>query len=228
MIRIIVYHNNELIKTYEFEKSSVMIGRLSKNDVPLNSMSISRAHSKIYYNWGKKSYSVCDLSSQNGTYIDSAHVCESEISSGVKLVLGEYEIVPEFIGAPRVKDEEWGVTYRDIGENDEKNVSAVNNKEIPVKAFFIELNDKILYKINKNEMYFGNAPDDDFYVESSGTSALEKMATLTVGDNGYNVKSNVAMMKFKINGTMENECFLQNKDQIEFGSTVFTFKIKSD
>lgn len=252
MIKAIVYHNGEQIKTYEFEKSLITVGRLPQNDIPINSMSISRMHLKVAYDWEKEAYFATDLNSLNGTFINGEKISgDTQLESGVKLVSGQFVIVLEFVGTPSQEEANNGISYDSPAEMtnagaDESNVFSVSSdglffsnkvatgkkddaiEEIPVKAFLIELNNKIIYKINKREMTFGNAASDDFYIES-GVFASENMATLTVGDDwDYLLQSNTMIGKFKLNGVKVNKGFLQNKDRIEFGSSVFTFKLKTD
>jgi len=254
MIKAIVYHNGAQIKTYEFEKSLITIGRLPQNDIPINSMAISRMHLKITYNWDKQAYFATDLNSLNGTQINGVKIDgETQIKSGVELVSGQFLIRLEFIGAPKPEETNNGIYYDSPAEMTNTTAAEDSNifstvgtsrdgiffskiaagkrgdgdEEIAAKAFLIELNNKIIYKINKRVMSFGNAATDDFYIES-GVFASENMATLTVGDDGYTLQSNTMMGKFKLNGNKVSKCLLQNKDRIEFGGSVFTFKLKND
>lgn len=254
MIKAIVYHNGEQIKTYEFEKSLITVGRLPQNDIPINSMSISRMHLKIAYNWEKQAYFATDLNSLNGTFVKGEKISgDTQLDSSEKLVSGQFVIAIEFVGVPTPEDAANGISYdspaemTNAGVEDSNVFSAAgtgsdglffskvaSNKkdnaieEIPVKAFVIELDKKIIYKIDKREMTFGNSANDDFFIES-GVFASENMATLTVGENwDYLLQSNSMMGKFKLNGVKVNRCVLQNKDRIEFGSSLFIFKLKND
>jgi len=252
MIKAIVYHNGEQIKTYEFEKSLITVGRLPQSDIPINSTSISRIHLKITYNWGKQAYFVTDLNSLNGTSINGVKIAgDTQLNSGEKLVTGKFAIVFEFIGAPKIKEVNDRIiddfspeksADADVAEETSAPSAIANsgdgiffsnvikkgdNEEIPAHAFLIELNNKIIYKINKRVMSFGNAANDDFYIES-GVFASENMATLTVSEDGYLLHSNTMMGRFKVNGNKVSKRLLQNKDRIELGGNVFTFKMKND
>jgi pSer/pThr/pTyr-binding forkhead associated (FHA) protein len=249
MIKAIVYHNGEQIKTYEFDKSLITVGRLSQNDIPINSMAISRMHLKISYNWEKQAYFASDMNSLNGTYIYGEKITiDTPLENNVKLVSGQFSIILEFVGTPSFEEANNSVSsdssaeITNMSEAEDSNVfSAIptskdgiffsqvvaGNEEIPAKAFFIELNNKIIYKINKRVMAFGNAANDDFYI-GSGIFASENMATLTVSDDGYLLQSNTMMGKFKVNGNKVSKCLLKNKDRVEFGASVFTFKLKAD
>jgi hypothetical protein len=199
----------------------------------------------------KQAYFVTDLDSLNGTFINGVKITgATQLKSGDKLISGQFAILLEFTGVPKIEDGGVGISYdssseADTGETEESNIySAIGasrdgiffskvasdrkeDEDIPAKAFLIELNNKIIYKINKRVMSFGNAANDDFYIES-GVFASENMATLTIGEDGYLLHSNTMMGKFKKKKKKVNKCILQNKDRIEFGGSVFTFKLKND
>jgi len=243
MIKGIVYHNGELIKTYEFQKSSVSIGRLPQNDIIINSAEISRTHLEIAYDWEKGAYFANDLNSLNGTLLNGKKITEAtRIESGAKLTSGNFAIVLEFIGSPKLgSGEEDGddVSEQPIKstgdmffsmsaskESSSKEDEVESDEKIETKAFFIEANKKIIHRVNKKVMSFGNSQSDDIYIESK-VFASENMATLTISEAGYSLQSNTMMVKFKLNGNRVSECLLKNNDRIEFGSSLFTFKLKN-
>ncbi|MCL2844210.1 MAG: FHA domain-containing protein [Chitinivibrionia bacterium] len=238
MIKAIVYHNAELIKTYEFSKSPVSVGRLPHNNIPINSMGVSRQHLQISYDWDKKAYFVDDLGSTNGTFIDDKKITNMRVESGAKITLGEFTIALEFVGEPPVAVEVASEDLQDSGDNlssatlsskdgmffsKVSSDSETDDEKIVVKAFLIELNNKIIYPINKRTMMFGSVPEDDFYV-ASGIFDSENIAKLTINNGEYLIQGK----KFKHNGNKVSKCVLQNKDRIEIGNCVFTFKIKAD
>jgi hypothetical protein len=247
MIKAIVFHNAELIKTYEFSKSPVMVGRLPQNDIPINDMGISHQHLQISYDRGKKTYFAADLGSPDGIFLDGKKISDTytQIESGARLVAGKFSILVEFVGVPIVgmEGESHSAHGGDSSHDDNKAAapsskdgiffskipadSESGNEVISVKAFLIELNNKIIYKLNKRSMSFGSSHEDDFFVEG-GVFASENMATLTVSGDEYLLQSNTVAGKFKVNGRKTGKCVLENKDRIEFGNNVFTFKVKND
>ncbi len=101
MIRLIVYHNKEQIKTYQFEPQDITIGRLPENVIPIASMSISRKHAVIKHE--DNTFTVYDNDSLNGTYINNKKVKSAKVSSGDRLSIGDYEL-----------------EFRDLDEEDRK------------------------------------------------------------------------------------------------------------
>jgi transcriptional regulator with GAF, ATPase, and Fis domain len=75
----------------EFEKDNYFIGRDEGNDLVLEDGSISRVHAKIVHD--PSGWSIHDLNSTNGVYINNAKVKEMPIKPGDVLVLGEYTFI---------------------------------------------------------------------------------------------------------------------------------------
>ena len=75
----------------EFEKDNYFIGREDGNDLVLEDASISRVHAKFMHD--ASGWSVVDLNSTNGVYINNAKVKEMPIKSGDVIVLGEYTFI---------------------------------------------------------------------------------------------------------------------------------------
>ena len=69
MLQFTVLHNDDAIKTYEFDAPPVTIGRLPENDIPLASISVSRRHARIEQDAANQ-YTVTDLNSLNGTIVN--------------------------------------------------------------------------------------------------------------------------------------------------------------
>ncbi|MEK7863076.1 MAG: FHA domain-containing protein, partial [Chloroflexota bacterium] len=75
----------------DFEKDNFFIGREDGNDLVLEDASISRVHAKFMHD--ASGWSVVDLNSTNGVYINNAKVKEMPIKSGDVIVLGEYTFI---------------------------------------------------------------------------------------------------------------------------------------
>ena len=82
----------------DFEKDNFFIGREDGNDLVLEDASISRVHAKFMHD--ASGWSVVDLNSTNGVYVNNAKVKEMPIKSGDVLVLGEYTFIVRGTGAP--------------------------------------------------------------------------------------------------------------------------------
>jgi transcriptional regulator with GAF, ATPase, and Fis domain len=71
-----------------FDKDNFFIGREEGNDLILDDGSISRVHAKFVKDPG--GWSIADLNSTNGVYVNNARSKEMPIKEGDVLVLGEY------------------------------------------------------------------------------------------------------------------------------------------
>jgi diguanylate cyclase (GGDEF)-like protein len=72
---------------FRIAKSSVVVGRGEEADVVLTNEGISRAHARIDAH--DNSFSITDLGSTNGTFVNGAPVRQSALLNGDKILLGD-------------------------------------------------------------------------------------------------------------------------------------------
>jgi pSer/pThr/pTyr-binding forkhead associated (FHA) protein len=70
------------------------IGRDTTNEIQLDDITVSRTHAMITKNNG---YSIKDLGSLNGTYLNAVAVRESKVNAGDEIQIGKYHLTL-FIG----------------------------------------------------------------------------------------------------------------------------------
>ncbi|MGD9200635.1 MAG: FHA domain-containing protein [Chitinispirillia bacterium] len=245
MLQFTVYHNDELIKTYEFEDSTITIGRLPENDIPIASISISRRHVRIEKD-STHQFLLSDLNSLNGTFVNNKKITKTSISDGDKITIGKYTInIGISSGSDSSaednskdnKSEENGVVDLeniqkeepdtiDIDENtgdkelkdDEQNENGKKSK-----ILLIETNKHVIYKIDKPIMSIGSSESDDIFVE--GFLITDEHVIIEKKDDGMWIHANKLMGRFKINGKKENKHKLQHKDRIEIGTSTFRYMV---
>jgi diguanylate cyclase (GGDEF)-like protein len=83
---IVVIYGTELGKRLELGATPFEIGRSSNNDLFIDQESVSRHHARITYHDGK--YSLADLGSTNGTYINDESVRERPLHDGDQVRIG--------------------------------------------------------------------------------------------------------------------------------------------
>jgi Nif-specific regulatory protein len=76
---------------YVLAESDVSIGRSSGNDIAIADLSLSRRHSTVQYTNG--SYTVRDLESNNGTFVNNVSVRECALSHGDRIAIGDSVLV---------------------------------------------------------------------------------------------------------------------------------------
>ena len=72
---------------YLLDTNQTKIGRDTNNDIHLDDITVSRSHAMISKNNG---YSIKDLGSLNGTYINAISMKESNIKAGDEIQIGKY------------------------------------------------------------------------------------------------------------------------------------------
>jgi diguanylate cyclase (GGDEF)-like protein len=83
---IVVIYGTELGKRLELGVTPFEIGRSSNNDLFIDQESVSRHHARITYRDGN--YSLADLDSTNGTYINDESVHERRLHDGDQVRIG--------------------------------------------------------------------------------------------------------------------------------------------
>jgi pSer/pThr/pTyr-binding forkhead associated (FHA) protein len=69
----------------------VTVGRHPQSDIFLNDITVSRRHAELRRSGTK--YSVADLGSLNGTYVNRSRVDSSNLSSGDELQVGKFRLL---------------------------------------------------------------------------------------------------------------------------------------
>ena len=76
------------------DASETKIGRDTTNEIQLDDITVSRSHAMISK---KDGYSIKDLGSLNGTYLNAIAVRDSKVSTGDEIQIGKYHLTL-FIG----------------------------------------------------------------------------------------------------------------------------------
>ena len=84
---IVVIYGSEIGRRVTLGTAPFEIGRSSKNDLFLDQESVSRSHARVAYD-GSGGYSICDLGSTNGTFVNDVVVKERTLSDGDQIQIG--------------------------------------------------------------------------------------------------------------------------------------------
>lgn len=76
---------------FTFDTDVVTVGRHQQSDVFLNDITVSRRHAELRRDGAK--YSVADLGSLNGTYVNRSRVDSSSLSTGDELQIGKFRLL---------------------------------------------------------------------------------------------------------------------------------------
>jgi diguanylate cyclase (GGDEF)-like protein len=84
---IVVIYGSEIGRRVTLGTAPFEIGRSSKNDLFIDQESVSRAHARVSYD-GAGGYSICDLGSTNGTFVNDTAVKERVLNDGDQIHIG--------------------------------------------------------------------------------------------------------------------------------------------
>ncbi len=235
MLHFTVFHNDEPIKTYEIGETSITVGRLPENTIPIASISISRRHVRIEKDLTHQ-YVLTDLNSLNGTFVNNKKVTKKVLSDGDKITIGKYsmlfEVVPdngEIEEEPVQEKKNDQVQYEEIAspkdeiEEDTLNSNGFNDQRDSSRgnSILIETNKHVVYKIDKPIITIGSSEKDDIFVE--GFLITDGHVLIDKDDKGTWIHANKLMGRVKINGKKESRHLLKHKDRIEIGTSTFRY-----
>lgn len=76
---------------FTLDRDLVTVGRHPQSDIFLNDITVSRRHAELKRDGTK--YSVSDLGSLNGTYVNRSRVDSSALTSGDELQIGKFRLL---------------------------------------------------------------------------------------------------------------------------------------
>lgn len=85
---LVVIYGRDLGKKYQVDARSLVIGRSSKSDIPLDGDSVSRSHCKVYES--PHGVAIRDLGSTNGTFVNDEQVHEGALHDGDIVKVGRW------------------------------------------------------------------------------------------------------------------------------------------
>ena len=97
-LRFEIVEGGEVVDTRELDRDVVKIGKLASSHLRLDYPSVSRIHAVIERS-GDGGYSVIDLGSAEGTYVNGEQVTKSEVGSGDELRFGDAVVRLQFMEA---------------------------------------------------------------------------------------------------------------------------------
>jgi TonB family protein len=102
-LKLTVYKGSDLALEQTFERDIVKIGRLASAHLKLDDAKVSRIHAVIESSAGGAEYSIIDMGSTEGTFLNGEKVSKEKLTDGDEIRLGDSRIVvslSETSGAP--------------------------------------------------------------------------------------------------------------------------------
>ena len=88
--RIILSQNGQIIRQFKMETARLTIGRSPKCDICIESPFVSRKHAALYRNGDTTS--ILDMSSKNGTYVNSQPIRDQVMEHGDEISIGFHRL----------------------------------------------------------------------------------------------------------------------------------------
>ncbi len=76
---------------YALDTDLVRIGRHPESDIFLDDITVSRRHAEVQRAAGR--YTVCDVGSLNGTYVNRKIIDQIDLADGDEVQIGKYKLV---------------------------------------------------------------------------------------------------------------------------------------
>ena len=97
-LKLTVYKGSELAAEQRFERDIVKIGRLASAHLRLDDTKVSRIHAVIESSGDGTEYSIIDMGSTEGTFLNGEKVSKEKLGDGDELRLGDCRIIISFEG----------------------------------------------------------------------------------------------------------------------------------
>jgi pSer/pThr/pTyr-binding forkhead associated (FHA) protein len=231
MLRCVVCHNDEPVKSYELTEAVITIGRLPENTISIANMGISRRHARIERDINRN-YILTDLNSLNGTIVNDQKVKRATLNQGDRITIGKYTVIIDEILSDHPGDStgvENGKSTASASEqqpepvpqnqpDDAQSPKTDENKGGPV---LIDTAQHTVYPIVKRVMSIGNSESDDIFI--SGFRIGDMHAIIEMRDDGIWITGSKKTSRFKVNGKTTHSHRLKHKDRLDIGNSAFAF-----
>jgi pSer/pThr/pTyr-binding forkhead associated (FHA) protein len=88
MAKLYLKYEQSLLKEVSLSQATLTIGRLPDNLLQIDNLAVSGHHAKIY--WDQDHYTIEDLGSLNGTYVNSQRVGKTKLKDGDVVTIGKH------------------------------------------------------------------------------------------------------------------------------------------
>lgn len=95
-LKLTVYKGSDLIGEHRFDRDIVKIGRLASAHLKLEDTKVSRIHAVIEATSDGQDYSIIDMGSTEGTFVNGEKVSKEKLREGDEIRLGDCRLVVSF------------------------------------------------------------------------------------------------------------------------------------
>ncbi|MDX2440671.1 MAG: FHA domain-containing protein [Desulfobacterales bacterium] len=95
MLTILLKFNEKILKTIEFDKNEIIIGRNAANDIAIENLAVSKQHARIVKQ--DEEYYIEDLNSTNGTYLNKIRITKKNLNNNDIIIIGKHSLEIHFV-----------------------------------------------------------------------------------------------------------------------------------
>ena len=247
MIKLTLEFGGKTVKTYEFNKSAITVGRELDNDIVIDNLGISRHHCKVEEKPGGL-HIVSDLGSNNGTFVRGEKITSYNLNNGDSINIGKYALIyineeqakepdksegPDIMDLPTMEMEAKGDLMKSAGsaeigpmtlQVDAAEMERMQRERASGIDAYISFN--IAGKaqnvpLQKAFYFIGKGSKADFRAVGWGIAPRQALIIRDAG--GYTLVNIGKKSATALNGKSIDQQRLQNSDSIKVGKNEFNY-----
>lgn len=236
MAKLIITFKDKTLQEVELTKT-ISVGR-EAGDILIKNPSVSARHMKIEKNGNI--YTLSDLNSTNGTFVNDERVTNKELKSGDLITVGRH--VLRFENLEESKEETFDLGFdQDMGGRtmmmDASKLKAfsqppsgpadvtqkLDSRKESAKLFMMQASGapKVI-KLDRGSTIIGASDTADIQIK--GLTVGKIAAVISKVDDQYEITYQSGFARLKINGKQEDKRILVNGDKFSIGSYNFEFR----
>jgi pSer/pThr/pTyr-binding forkhead associated (FHA) protein len=90
MAKLALKFEQTVLKEVPLTQATLTIGRLPDNNLQIDNLAVSGHHAKVY--WDQDHYTIEDLGSLNGTYVNNQRVGRAALKDGDQVTIGKHQV----------------------------------------------------------------------------------------------------------------------------------------
>jgi pSer/pThr/pTyr-binding forkhead associated (FHA) protein len=223
----------DVLGTYEINKDKMIVGRADDCDIVIDNLAVSRHHAIIEKKEGV--FTVNDLDSNNGTFLNGQRVAESTaLTFGDEVGIGKHVMVfdshsrkskPLDVSQVGGAQPEMDAAGRGTMFVEPEKMETIQKKSATALKAHLRVKDGPdaagMIPLEKSDSVFGKTRDCD--VKIQGFFASRRHAILSRLENGFQLTNLAVFSPTRVNGIRIESAFLCDGDEISMGKSTFIF-----
>jgi pSer/pThr/pTyr-binding forkhead associated (FHA) protein len=232
MAKVLLKYKEAVVKEINLDKEIITIGRKPDNDIVIDNQAVSGHHAQIKTE-GTANV-VEDLSSLNGTYLNSQKISKAELFNGDVILIGVHTLDVVSDKKREIDKKNFTVRGRSMDEtmviapDDKKKIITAADKTAPepVGGFIVIEGSTDLKEYELNERVAAIGKEEGSVIKLRGLFAPKMAALVNRRKEGYFITPSGAK-DLKINGKgIERRYDLKDGDIVEVGNLKLQFYLK--